>query len=59
MLLFPQPGFDVNAHILNGRNGLHYAADYGQKDVVLYLCSNGAKVDVRKRCLMSMYRLVK
>lgn len=42
-----QPGFNVNAELLNGRNGLHYAADYGQADVVQYLCNySGAKIDV-------------
>ena len=41
-----QQGFDVNSEVLNGRNALHYAADYGQTDVVTYLCSKGANVNV-------------
>jgi len=36
----------VNAEILGGRNGLHFAADYGQKDVIVFLLSKGAKVNV-------------
>lgn len=38
--------FDVNAEILNGRKGLHYASDYGHVKVIEYLCSRGAKVNV-------------
>ena len=41
-----QPGFDVNAELLSGRNPLHYAADYGQVDVIDYLLTKGAKIDV-------------
>ena len=36
----------MDAPLLNGRNGLHYAADYGQVNVVKYFCEKGAKVDV-------------
>ena len=36
----------MNAEVLNGRNPLHYAADYGQKDVLEYLCGKGANIDV-------------
>ena len=43
----PQAGFDVNAELMNGRNPLHYAADYGHADVLEYLLSKGAKIDVR------------
>lgn len=32
---------------MNGRNPLHYAADYGHADVLEYLLSKGAKIDVR------------
>ena len=42
-----QAGFDVNAELMNGRNPLHYAADYGHADVLEYLLSKGAKIDVR------------
>lgn len=41
-----QKGVDVNAELLNGRNPLHYAADYGHTDVLNYLISKGGKVDV-------------
>nr|CAC38782.1 Myol protein [Suberites domuncula] len=40
-----KPGFNVNSELLNGRNPLHYASDYGQADVILYLISKGANVD--------------
>ena len=45
-LVFSQKGLDVNAELLNGRNPLHYAADYGHTDVLNYLISKGGKVDV-------------
>ena len=41
-----QPGFDVNATSMNRRNALHYAADYGQVEVVKLLLEKGAKIDV-------------
>ena len=41
-----QPGFDVNATSMNGRNALHYAADYGHVEVVKLLLEKGAKIDV-------------
>merc|ERR1712050_336326 len=37
-------GADVNGTI-DGRLPLHYASDYGQLDIVKYLCSKGAKLD--------------
>lgn len=40
-----KPGFDVNKELLGGRNGLHFAADYGQKDVIKFLISKGADVN--------------
>ena len=39
-------GVDVNAQI-NGRLPMHYAADYGQGEVIEYLLSKGAKINVR------------
>jgi ankyrin repeat protein len=39
-------GFDVNAEIMGGRNPLHYAADYGQKDIIEHLISKKANVNV-------------
>jgi len=41
-----QKGHDVNKELLNGRNALHYAADYGHTDVLQYLISKGGQVDV-------------
>ena len=38
---------DVNIEV-QGRLPLHYAADYGQTDVLEYLLSKGAKVNVSK-----------
>lgn len=37
-------GIDVNAPI-DGRCPIHYAADYGQEDVIAYLISKGANVN--------------
>jgi ankyrin repeat protein len=36
---------DVNA-LIEGRPALHYASDYGQKEVIEYLISKGADVNV-------------
>ena len=41
-----QSGFQVNSELLNGRNALHYAADYGQAEVISFLVKKGANVDV-------------
>ena len=41
-----QPGFDVNATSMNRCNALHYAADYGQVEVVQLLLEKGANIDV-------------
>ena len=41
-----QPGFQIDSELLNGRNALHYAADYGQAEVIKYLVGKGAKLDV-------------
>lgn len=37
----------MNAELLLGRCPLHFAADMGQLDVVKFLVSKGAEVDVR------------
>jgi len=37
---------DLNAYVLNGRGLLHFAADYGQTEVIEYLLSKGADVNV-------------
>lgn len=39
--------FNVNLEIA-GRYPIHYAADYGQTDVLNYLLSKGADVDVSR-----------
>ncbi|XP_065912767.1 myotrophin-like [Dysidea avara] len=41
-----EKGHDVNKELLNGRNALHYAADYGHTDVLEYLISKGGLVDL-------------
>ena len=46
-----QPGFQIDSELLNGRNALHYAADYGQAEVIKYLVGKGAKLDVSVLCL--------
>lgn len=38
---------DVNRTLENGRAPLHYAADFGQTDVMEYLISKGAHLNVR------------
>ena len=49
-----QPGFQINSELLNGRNALHYATDYGQAEVIKYLVGKGAKLDVSLLCLPPM-----
>lgn len=39
------PGFDVNAEMSQGRTLLHYAADYGQREVIEHLISKGANLN--------------
>eukprot|EP00058_Branchiostoma_floridae_P009520 XP_002595008.1 hypothetical protein BRAFLDRAFT_128977 [Branchiostoma floridae] len=39
-----EPGFDVNSEI-GGRMPIHYAADYGQLDVIKVLLAKGADVN--------------
>ncbi len=40
-------GVDVNHDLSGGRAPLHYAADMGQTEVIQYLVSKGANVNVR------------
>ncbi|KAJ7390422.1 hypothetical protein OS493_025121 [Desmophyllum pertusum] len=40
-----KPGFVIDTELQNGRNGLHFAADYGQKEVIEYLLSKGASIN--------------
>ena len=49
-----QPGFQIDSELLNGQNALHYAADYGQAEVIKYLVGKGAKLDVSILCLPPM-----
>ncbi len=44
--MYTQPDFNVNAELMNGRNPLHYAADYGQVNIIDFLVSKGANVNV-------------
>lgn len=48
VLLFTdsQGGINVNEELSGGRSPIHFAADYGQKQVIEYLISKGASVDV-------------
>lgn len=43
-----QKEIDVNKEI-DGRPPLHYAADYGQGDVIQYLLSKGAEVNAKDK----------
>lgn len=43
--LIEQNGFNVNQEITT-RSPIHYAADYGQSDVLKYLITKGADVNV-------------
>lgn len=36
----------MNAELMNGRMALHWAADYGQVEIIEYLLSQGAEVNV-------------
>lgn len=41
-------GVDINANI-DGRQPIHYAADYGQKEVLNYLIEKGANIDAKDK----------
>ena len=43
---FNTQGLDVNKAELNGRHPIHYAADYGQSDIIDILVAHGADVNV-------------
>lgn len=45
--LIEQNSFNVNQEITT-RSPIHYAADYGQDDVLRFLITKGADVNVRK-----------
>ena len=44
----------MNKEITGGRNALHFAADYGQTDVIQCLIDNGADVNVRLLICLSV-----
>jgi len=44
--LVEQQNADINAELLNGRMAIHYAADYGQLEVIEYLVSKGADINL-------------
>ena len=50
-----QSGFDVNGTLMNGRNALHYAADYGQVAVVDLLLEQKANINVSHALSHSTY----
>lgn len=43
--LVNQLGSDINKPLLGGRNALHFAAEYGQQEVIEFLISKGADVN--------------
>ncbi|PVD33794.1 hypothetical protein C0Q70_05055 [Pomacea canaliculata] len=45
---FVEKGGNVNCEV-NSRSPLHYAADYGQEEVMDYLISKGAKVNAKDK----------
>lgn len=51
---YSMQNFDVNYEI-SSRYPLHYAADYGQSDVLDYLLSKGADVNVCITCYISSF----
>lgn len=44
--LVEKKGCGVNDELMNGRNPIHFAADYGQHAVIDYLISKGADVNL-------------
>jgi ankyrin repeat protein len=53
MKLIQFQNIQINQEI-NGRRLLHYAADYGQSEVVKYLISRGADVNVNLEYYFSL-----
>lgn len=51
--MFTQQNIDVN-QMIDGRTPLHYAADYGQYDVVRYLLEKGADANVS--CIVILFK---
>lgn len=52
--IFWLQGVDINASI-DGRLPIHYAADYGQKEVLNYLIDKGANIDVSINNISNLY----
>ena len=46
LLCTPCLQVDLNKELMNGRMAIHFAADYGQIDVIDYLVSQKADVNV-------------
>lgn len=44
--LVEKKGYSVNAELMNGRNPIHFAADYGQREVIDYLIGKGADMNL-------------
>ena len=44
--LIEKKGCDVNGDLMNGRKPIHFAADYGQHEMIGYLVSQGANVNL-------------
>ena len=44
--LFLFQGCNVNDELMSGRNPIHFAADYGQCEVIDYLINRGADMNV-------------
>ncbi|CAB3979635.1 Myotrophin [Paramuricea clavata] len=44
--LVEKKGCNVNGELMNGRNPIHFAADYGQREVIDYLVNQGADMNV-------------
>eukprot|EP00112_Aurelia_sp_Birch-Aquarium-sp1_P018760 Seg453.1 transcript_id=Seg453.1/GoldUCD/mRNA.D3Y31 product=Myotrophin protein_id=Seg453.1/GoldUCD/D3Y31 len=45
-VLIEEKNTSVKVELLNGRMAIHYAADYGHADVIEYLVSKGADVNI-------------
>lgn len=46
-------------HQINGRMLIHYASDYGQSEVVQYLISKGANVNVTFQFFKIFHKMMK
>lgn len=46
----------MNADLQNGRNGLHFAADYNQIEIIEYLLSKGANINVSIKGINRLFK---